>query len=145
MHYPKKSALSKLLSHPGSLTISGLIILVLISIPLYKNIKKQISINNEIGTLKNEIKNLEGKNTELKGLISYLNSDEFAEEQARLNLNYKKKGEQVLVIKNKGEEEEKPEGSENPSESIYGIKGLENKAAQGKKSNARKWVDYFLQ
>lgn len=146
MYYKKRTAISSMIFQPASLTLIGLIVIVLISLPLIKNIRKQISFNKEISTLEKEIADLEGKNTELKGLISYLNSDEFAEEQARLNLNYKKEGEEVLVIKDKSEGEEDIENNPDQAlKSIYNIQGLDNKPETPKPSNIKKWVDYFLE
>ena len=64
-----------------------------------KNVIKQYRINKEIKSFKNEISSLGNKNNELKNFVSYLESDQFAEEQARLKLNLKKPGEELTVIK----------------------------------------------
>ncbi len=140
MYQQKQSIIVKFLTGPATLTIIGFVVLVLIAWPLLNNIKKQISINDEIGSLEREIEGLENKNSELKGLITYLNSDQFAEEQARLNLNYKKQGEEVVVIKEQADPTNAPA---NPS-SIYKIEGYENRPAEKERSKPRKWLDYFL-
>lgn len=76
----------------------GAAVLVLVAYPLFKKASQQYGLNKEIGELNREISELEGKSRELRGIISYLESDEFAEETARLNLNLKKEGEEVVVI-----------------------------------------------
>jgi cell division protein FtsB len=145
MAYQRKNPILALVSNPAFLTIAGFLVLLLISWPLVRNVKKQLEVNDEISNLRQEIDSLEQRNTELNGLITYLNSDQFAEEQARLNLNYKKEGEEVVVIKDKTEDgnTNAAENSDSPS-SIYSIKGLENKAGAEPVTNPEKWLHYFL-
>jgi len=85
------------------LTVFLLVIIILLSIPLYNNFHRRQKINREISDLEAEIKQAENKNTDLQKLIKYLESDQFVEEQARLNLNMKKPGESVAVVKNSSE------------------------------------------
>jgi cell division protein FtsB len=137
--YSKKKSWQVIIFSSTSLTLIGLLVIILISIPLVKNIQKQLNVNNEISTLDQEIVDLEKKNTELKDLISYLNSDQFTEEQARLNLNYKKKGEELVIIKTNDSEQEKSL----TLKSIYNIKGLEAGNKIKTKTNVQKWIKYF--
>lgn len=81
------------------ITLLLIIVIILISIPLSKSITKRYAVNKEIMKLEKEISDLENKNKDFKGMISYLESDQFVEEQARLNLNLKKEGEKVIIIK----------------------------------------------
>jgi len=81
------------------LTVFLLVIIILLSIPLYNNYHRRQSINRKISDLEAEIKQAENKDTDLQKLIKYLESDQFVEEQARLNLNMKKPGESVAVVK----------------------------------------------
>ena len=74
-------------------SVLALILIFIVSVPLAKNLSKKYKIDNEIKELENEIENLEGKNLELDNLVKYLESDQFVEEQARMNMNYKKQGE----------------------------------------------------
>lgn len=137
--YSRKKSLQTIIFSSTSLSLIGLFIVILISIPLVKNIKKQLNVNEEISTLNQEIVDLEKRNTELKDLISYLNSDQFTEEQARLNLDYKKEGEKVVIIK--GDDTEQ---ANSPAlKSVYSIKGLGTDKEAKIESNVNKWINYF--
>ena len=57
-------------------------------------------VRQEIESLKEEVKNLETKKIDLLNLYKYVESDEFVEEKARLELNMKKPGENVLILNN---------------------------------------------
>ena len=61
-------------------------------------------------------------------MIDYLNSDQSLEEEARLNLNLKKSGEQVIVIND----------IENKATTTSSIVPSKNK------NNLAKWRDYFF-
>jgi len=95
----KQKKINGFVSKPTTLSFLILLIIIAISIPLFKNIKKQYEINKEISSLEQEIINFENQNSELKKTFEYLESDQFVSEQARKNLNYKKEGEKVVVIK----------------------------------------------
>ncbi len=88
---------------PKIFFLVGIIIVIAISFPLSKNISKKYKIDKEILELEEEIKTLEGANSDFKKMITYLESDYFVEEQARLNLGLKKEGEEVIVIEDGGE------------------------------------------
>ena len=55
-------------------------------------------INQEIEKLEQQLANVEGKTSEMEKLISYLNTDEYIEKQARLKLNLSKPGEKQVNI-----------------------------------------------
>lgn len=84
----------------SAFTVLGLIVVAAIAWPLFKNISKQYRVNSEIEELKKEIAAFESKNSDLKKTLSYLESDQFSQEQARISLNYKKPGEEVVIVKN---------------------------------------------
>jgi len=130
----EKNILNKIIFSPIALSIVGLVIIVAISIPLARNISKQYEINKEMKDLENEISNLESKNNKLNGLIEYLESEEFVDEKARLNLNYKKEGEEVVVIK-----EKELISDHNIDGLISGFRD-NNEGA----SNPKKWWNYFF-
>lgn len=123
------------------LTLLGLIAIILISLPFAKNTFKQYRIDKEISELKEEIGALENKNVDLKNFVAYLESDQFAEEQARLNLGLKKPGEELTVIKMAPGQALTGTSS---GRTIFNITGYEKPAPQVRKSNPRKWLNYFF-
>ncbi len=136
----KHSTSKKIFSSHIALSIIGLVIILFISFPLAKNISKQYKINNEIKLLQEEISQLNGKNENLKNLISFLESDQFIDEEARKNLNFKKEGENVVIIKNNISTTAK-----NPNEinSKYMI-NQPKKEQKKRLSNPEKWLKYFF-
>lgn len=135
----KESALLKLIYHRVTITLIGLVVLVSISIPLAKNVSKQYRINNEIKELETEITRLESKNTELKKLMDYLESDQFIEEQARLNLSYKKADESVVVVKpqDEGKDSVSGAGEDGADSNNYAF-------TEGSSSNIGNWWRFFF-
>ena len=131
--------LNRLFFLPVSLAILGLALLVLISIPLARNASRQYEINQEVESLQKEISDLESRNTELNDLIGYLNSSGFAEEQARLNLNFRKEGESVVVVKDPGDDAAAGEPVR------AGAQPAASGLAAGTATNPQKWWLYFLQ
>ena len=136
----KKKILNKIFLSQIAFMLIGFIVLILISIPLARNMSKKYRVNDEINDLQREIDDLEGRNSELKNLVEYLNSDSFVEEQARLKLNYKKIGEEVFVIKDIPASSDSTFDKNNPS---YNIPGL-NKGEAKEDGNIFRWWKYFF-
>lgn len=107
-----------------------LFILVLILIPYYNRLSRKKIIENEIKKERENIGLYEKENGELQGLISYLNSDQAAEENARVNFGLQKEGETVVVVKIP---------SKNETEEL----SLENKN-KTEVSCFQKWYNYFF-
>ena len=128
----KNNIFSKIISSQIFLAFLGLILIILISIPLAKNLSKRYYINQEIKDIEQEIIDLESKNKDLGKLISYLESDQFVEEQARLNLGLKKKGEEVVVIKE--------------VEELIAIKSINDNLEDldTETTNPKRWLSYFF-
>jgi cell division protein FtsB len=143
MRNKKNSALKGMIFNRLTRVIFGMVMLVLISIPLGKNLIKQSGLNMEIEELRREIEKMEGKNNDLNSLIDYLSSDQFVMEQARMNLNYKKPGEEMVVVKGTDSlsASSKTEQQQDP---IYQIKGFENQKPEKKAANPQKWWNYFF-
>lgn len=129
-------------------TLIGLGVLALIILPFYRNYRQSHGINQEISDLENEIDHYEKKNQELKKMVDYLKSDQFAEEQARLNMGMKKPGEEVVVIKDLPSAETAPSQTEEAKPSganqVFNIPGLEKPNPEKGESNIQKWADYFF-
>ncbi len=142
MNNPKKrNNYSKIFLNSKFFALLGLTLIVLISFPVARNVSKRYKINKEIDELKKEIQLIEDKNTDLKKFINYLSSEQFAEEQARMNFGLKKPGEEVAVISDL--DLLKNENINNNSESIYNIPGLNNEEKVVVDNNARRWFRYF--
>jgi cell division protein FtsB len=124
------------------LAIIGLAVIILISFPFVKNYLKQYQINKEINGLKKEITDLQDKNVDLKKFVSYLESNQFAEEQARLNLNLKKPGEELTVIK-PTVSGVKIDATTTEETSIFNIPGYRKGEAKNS-GNPEKWLNYFF-
>jgi len=122
------SFIYKLISNQRFLAIVGLVFLIIIIFPLAKTYSQRRLIEKEIEGIKAEISQFENQNQELKEIISYLESEQSLEEQARLSLNMKKPGEQVIVIEEKD----------------MIAKGEKNKLSFDTRSNFRKWWNYFF-
>lgn len=90
----------RLFSSQRFLAIVGLVFLLIITLPLAKTYTQRRLVEKEIEDVKKEISEFESANKELKEMITYLESDQSLEEQARLNLNLKRPGERVIVIDN---------------------------------------------
>lgn len=121
-----------------SFALIAIVAIVFLSIPLSNKLKRQHSVNNEIKTLKEEIEKDKQKNGELKEFIEYLSSDQFIEEKARTNLNYKNEGETVVFIKDDSSEQQNPE-----DDFVYSA-NIKNKKQEDKFNNPRSWFNYFF-
>ncbi|MFA5317887.1 MAG: septum formation initiator family protein [Patescibacteria group bacterium] len=121
-------------------TLVVIVIIVLISQPLIKKINQRRDLNREISALEQEVDRIENKNDDLRGLIDYLDSDGFTEKEARLNLDLRKPGEKVAIIK--GTENNFSEQEE--VKTIFNVPGLDKEQPESPKNNLKKWRDYFF-
>lgn len=137
----KENFFKRFYSHKIFISIVGLAIIIFISIPMAKNVSKRYTINQEISKLQNEINDIEKKNNELSKLTEYLESDQFITEQARLNLNYKKQGEEMIVIKDKDALNTKIE--DDNKNTVFEMKGINNDQKKPA-SNPFLWWNYFF-
>lgn len=131
----------RFLSSQVFLTMLGLGILTLISIPLAKNISQRHKIDEEVGKMQEEISRIEKKNSGLKELVNYLESDQFAEGEARLKMGLKKNGEQVVAIK---ETIKNPEERNVEPQTVFNMPGLDNLKPEKTPNNPTRWWLYFF-
>ena len=118
----------RLFSNQRFLAVIGLVLLLLIALPLARTYSQKRVIENEISGVQNEIAQFEKDNQDLKEMLSYLQSDQSLEAQARMNLNLKKPGETVVVIENQ--------------EDVKNSDNVENHEEET--SNFKKWFNYFF-
>lgn len=137
----KKNLFKRIIFHKAAISLVGFLVIILISIPLAKNVSKNYNINKEVVKLEEEIDRLKDKNGELGNMIDYLKSDQFIDEQAKLNLNYKKAGEELVVINSKEEQAAK---ASSELKNIYNIQGLNKQIIEKEITNPKKWGYYFF-
>ena len=82
-------------------TLAGalLVLLFFVTYKLSHQVYKQNKVNKEVDTLQTEIDQLDQENKDLDELISYLQTDEFKEKEAKDKLNLIKEGEKLVLIK----------------------------------------------
>jgi cell division protein FtsL len=129
----KGKILTGLFLTPYFFTLVCLIVIAVIILPVYKNAKQRFAVNNEIGDLQKQINNLESSNNDLAKMETYLQSDQYAEKEARINLGLKKPSEKVAVIENT---------DSNGFASDTG--GLSGDGSDKKNSNPVEWWNYFF-
>jgi len=139
---PGKNKINNLIFHKASLTVIGLVLIVAISVPLARNLSKQYEVNQEIEQLEKEINRLDRKNKELKNLIDYLETDQFVDRQAREGLNFKKPGEEVVVIKDQDKLGSATGSAGNDLPQVYDLP--EASSQPQKTTNPERWWRYFF-
>ncbi|MEK7139603.1 MAG: septum formation initiator family protein [Patescibacteria group bacterium] len=80
------------------LTIGLLVFIIFVGVSVGREYARQASLQRQIDALQADISSVEQKNQDLTGVISYLDTQKFTEEEARTNLGLQKPGEQVIVI-----------------------------------------------
>ncbi|MCK4553355.1 septum formation initiator family protein [Candidatus Parcubacteria bacterium] len=137
----KKNFITRILFNSKTFALLGLIIIILISIPLAKKVSQRYKIDQEIKDLEAEIADLENKNVNLGEFINYLESDQFIEEQARLQFGLKKEGEEVAVIKNEDMEQKQVEAG---GGTIFNVVGSGKNQLTKTMNNPWRWWRYFF-
>ncbi|MDD5527648.1 MAG: septum formation initiator family protein [Patescibacteria group bacterium] len=128
----KRKFFTGLFLTPYFFTLVCLIVIAMIILPVYRNARQRFAVNGEIVDLQKQIASLQSSNDDLAKLETYLQSDQFAEKEARLNLGLKMPGEHVAVIENSGLNSQLDNG------------GSANDNTDKKNSNIRKWWNYFF-
>lgn len=113
-------------------TVILIIVIVLFSVKAVKEILNRRSINQELSGLDKQILDLQVKQQDLESLITYLQSPEFIEKEARTRLNLRKEGEKIIII---------------PNESTTKIQTLDSQITTStpeQLSNIQKWWHYIF-
>lgn len=106
-------------------------LLLLIGIALTRQVVQRHSIDREISRLKQEYEELEMNSADLQALISYFQTDEYMEEEARTKLGLVKPGEGVVIL---------------PEAGVQGAADTQSQASssQPDTSNSQRWWDFFF-
>ncbi len=80
------------------ISLALLAVLAIFAVPLIKNWRQKQEIDKEVADLQQQVNDLGNKNSNLKQVLDYMQSDQFVEHEARTKLNYKKPGEEVAVV-----------------------------------------------
>ena len=107
-----------------------LIIIIYLSINVYREIKQRVEVRREISNLKMEIENLDNENNKLGELIEYFETEEYVESISREKLGYKKPGEKIIIF------------TEEDSDSILNIEREREELEKG--PNIKLWWNYFF-
>lgn len=75
-----------------------LVFLIFFGSRIFQTIKTNIMVGKKIIDLKNDISDLEEKNSNLKDFIANFKKEEYIEKEAKARLNLKNPGEKVIVI-----------------------------------------------
>lgn len=132
-------ALHSLASHRW-ISIAGVVVLALIAYPMWQKMEHKQAIEREVAALEAEAERIAAANKELEDMIEYLQGDAFAEREARLRLNMKKPGEQVVVVQGN----EGVVAGEQEVESVFRVRGLEKDPVQETVPNRMRWWQYFF-
>ena len=121
----KKRKFNASLFMSNKFLLVALLVAILFAVGFARVYVKNYSSIKEIEQLEQEAKRLETEKVSLLGLLDYVQSDAYVEEEARKNLQYKKPGEEVVVFKD-------PQST------------AENKTSDEYKSNLVLWWEYFF-
>jgi len=110
----------------------AILVVVFIGLGISRSVIRKVEIEREIAALKADIKAVDGKNDELRRVISYFGTPEFKEREARLRLGLQKPGENVIVIPNL-------------AQSLPGAAGLTNQPLNTDLPNWHRWFNYFFE
>ncbi|MFC1688016.1 septum formation initiator family protein [Patescibacteria group bacterium] len=108
------------------------VLLVLISMALGREIVQRYTIEREIAQLKSEFEELEQKNVDLEQLIGYFKSETFKEEEARTKLGLKLEGESVVLLPESSQEVELSSNDEKAT------------TTDQTTNNPKKWLKHFF-
>ncbi|MDO8489909.1 MAG: septum formation initiator family protein [bacterium] len=120
---------------------------IFVAIPLILFVLYQLAIvmqktfrtDKDIGALQKQITDLEKSQKRLQDFNEFLNTDFFAEKEARLKLGMQKKGEQVVVVSMRDVDS----GSATADQSTQQQGGSQKEGVQVK-SNQQAWWEYFF-
>ncbi len=130
----QKSFFSRLIQS-RALIIAEVVVLIILGVAVGKEVLRKYQIEREIASLESQVDDLENANIQLNSLISYFQSPEYTESQARQKLGMQKQGESVVTVL--GVE---TQAGENESAAASPVQS--DRAASV--SNPQRWWNYFF-
>lgn len=118
--------------------VAGIVLIAVFSVAASKEFIKKHQLDREISNLQNEIDRLKVEQDEFLSLIDSYNSEEFIEQEARMNFNYKKRGEKVVVIRTD------KDGNSSINNNLSEKYNSQNSDQSGKTGNFKLWWNYFF-
>lgn len=118
-----------------------------------KAAQRKRQVEKEIETLKQEIEKLGGRNGDIAALLENFGDKDYLEQEARLRLNLKKKGEEVAIVVMPSSGGKTPVASNAaPESSDSAVSGDDKyssaagaKTGSPKINNLKKWLAYFFE
>lgn len=107
--------------------------IIIFTIKTVQEVLNRRSLNNELSGLDQQITDLQTKQQSLENLITYLQSSDFIEKEARTRLNLRKEGERIIII---------PETSTTSVAPI--LVNQVTTSTPPKLSNLKKWWQYIF-
>jgi len=129
----KQKSLLKKIIFSNIILIICVFLIIFFSSNLIRNYLNKKQLNKEVTKLQLEIKNLIEKNNQLANLIDYLKSSDYLEEEARMKLNKKKPGEEIIIIPDTF--------NQRATSSLITLTKDQN---QNNLNNFKKWWQYFF-
>lgn len=117
----------------------SIIVLVFTSVQLVKELLNKRELQKNIDELSVKVNELKQRNTDLSSMISYFQSMDFVEQEARTKLNFRKPGENIIIVA--GSMENKTGQVINDGE--ISLNTQENLLVN-KETNPQKWWSYFF-
>ena len=112
--------------------VGGVVLFIFFGWAALNEYLRERAIDAEVNELKQTIADLESKNGELKSSLSYIQTPEFQELEAKRQLGLVKDGENVIIFSDKLPGKQKSSDSESDGETAPQL------------SNPQKWWNYFF-
>lgn len=121
------------------LVLAGVGLIFALSFSVYREIEKKKAVQAEIEALQREAEKISRENSDIAEKISYLESRDYKEREAKEKLNLQSPDETVVVITPNSRQESR----ENvPEKSVKNITEVDNNFEET--SNPHKWWNYFF-
>jgi len=140
--------LARLLYSRAALVVSILLCSALF-FQLVQVVSKSTSTGRDISSLKSEVDKLQSEQKRLEQLRSFLQTDFFAEQEARTKFGLQKEGERALIITDKEAREQNTRPDSQPASPVSGVGKEGSSARSGSDTNGEikkyhLWWEFFF-